>query len=174
MKIQLYYFVFLLFICKLILFFGCSASIKESKYPKSVGDIMYDSKLDKKDFFLCNENNIIQYHNDLNAMQFKGEKIALVEEIKSKFKSIKNNQESGLIRIRFVVNCQAETDRFRLISMDENYKEYKFDENITNQLMTICKELKGWIPKKYEGKNVDYYQYLIFKISKGQLIEIMP
>lgn len=56
----------------------------------------------------------------------------------------------------------------------ENYKEKEFNPKITEQLIIICKSLKAWIPKKINGKEVDYYQYLIFKIKHGNLIEIMP
>ena len=70
------------------------------------------------------------------------------------------------------MNCKGETDRFRILEMDENYKEKKFNEKITNQLLQISKNLKGWNPKVIQNHNVDYYQYLIFKIQDGNLIEI--
>ena len=72
------------------------------------------------------------------------------------------------------MNCKGETDRFRILEMDENYKEKKFNEKITNQLLQISKNLSGWNPKIIQNRNVDYYQYLIFKIKDGNLIEIMP
>ena len=83
-------------------------------------------------------------------------------------------KESGLVRIRFIINCQGKTDRFRILSVDENYKAKEFDKNITEQLLQITKRLDGWKPKKYKEKEVNYYQYLIFKLVKGQLIEVLP
>jgi hypothetical protein len=58
--------------------------------------------------------------------------------------------------------------------MNENYEEKVFDKSITEQLMSISKYLKGWKGKKYREKEIDYYQYLIFKIENGQLKEILP
>ena len=156
------------------IFSSCQTEKKLSEYPRFIGDIAFDSKYDKSNFYLCNEKDIAQYHNDSKGMEYKGEKIALQEEIFSKFKAMIDTSQNGLIRIRFIVNCKGETDRFRIISMDENYNEKKFSINITEQLLLICKELKGWLPKKLDGKEVDYYQYLIFKINRGNLIEILP
>ncbi len=73
-----------------------------------------------------------------------------------------------------MVNCQGETDRFRLISADENYNEKTFAKSITDQLLDIAKSLNGWKVKKMKEKDIDYYQYLIFKIENGQLKEILP
>ena len=63
--------------------------------------------------------------------------------------------------------------------MDENYQEKVFDQSITNQLLEITKNLKGWIPKNFTSKtnevfSYDYYQYLIFKMKDGQISEILP
>ncbi|MBK9255028.1 MAG: hypothetical protein IPM42_06030 [Saprospiraceae bacterium] len=153
---------------------SCQQINEKSKYPKSVGDINYDSKYDKKDFYLCNEKSIMQYHNDSQGLEYKGEKTALDQVFKLKYQRPANTTESGMVRIRFVVNCKGETDRFRVMSMDEKYNEKIFDADITEQLVSITKSLDGWIPKKNRGKEADYYQYLIFKIKNGQISEILP
>jgi hypothetical protein len=155
---------------------GCQNSIKNltTTTTKSVGDIAYDNTTDKKDFILCDSNNIKQYHNNQKGLEYKGEKIAIVEEFSQNYVPVKCSNCDGLIRIRFIVNCKGETDRFRVISMNEKYEKIAFNSKVTQQLLAICKSLKGWIPKKIEGKEIDYYQYLIFKINDGQIIEIMP
>ncbi|MGL4629975.1 MAG: hypothetical protein ACRCVT_02120 [Leadbetterella sp.] len=80
-----------------------------------------------------------------------------------------------MIRIRFIVNYKGQTDRFRLIAMDENYKEKVFASSITEQLVKITKSLKGWGLMKYDSTHTfDYYQYLIFKMENGQIKEILP
>ena len=80
-----------------------------------------------------------------------------------------------MIRIRFVVNCEGKTGRFRLMASDLKYQPKKFDKKITSQLMEISKNLTGWLPKKTDkGKLIDYYQYLIFKIKDGKIKRILP
>lgn len=146
----------------------------KSVYPNYVGDIEFNVTIDNKDFELCNSKHIFQYFNNSGGLEYEGEKLAIEKEFTEKYKSEIVINETGLIRINFVVNCKGKTDRFRLISMDENYEEKFFAPTITDQLMRITKNLNGWKGKKYKGKDIDYYQYLIFKIENGQLKEILP
>lgn len=140
----------------------------------SVGSIVFDEKLDDPKFELCNEGRTIQYFNDSKGFQYEGEKYTLNKIFFEQFKNTNLMGESGLIRIRFVVNCKGESGYFRLSSMDKNYLSKNFNDSIVNQLLTITKGLNNWIPKKYHSTEINYYQYLIFKIIDGNLIEIMP
>ncbi len=168
-------FAFIIFLLSLSVS-ACSQKQAEqelSGIPGHVGDILPDPELDDPAFERCNEGHIFQYFNDSNGMQYEGEKLA----IDSAFLAYDHpvvSGESGLIRIRFVVNCKGETGRFRLIAMDKNYEEKYFPETITEQLMKITQSLKGWQTKYMQETEIDYYQYLIFKIEDAQLIEIMP
>jgi hypothetical protein len=58
--------------------------------------------------------------------------------------------------------------------MDENYNAKILSRSITDQLLNITKKLKGWKVKKNKEKEIDYYQYLIFKIENGHLKERLP
>jgi hypothetical protein len=134
--------------------------------------------LDKKEFQLCGNGYGYQYFNDEKGVIYEGEKKAIEEEFRVKYRSEDAKKETGSIRIRFLVNCKGETDRFRVIGMDNNFQEKLFDKSITEQLITISKELKGWKTKTFYSKNekvpYDFYQYLIFKIKDGQITEILP
>jgi len=98
----------------------------------------------------------------------------LVNTFNTQFKSNDTISESGMIRIRFLINCKGETGRFRLVEAGYDYKEKQFDPYITDQLIKITKSLKGWkiLSDKFGPK--DYYQYLIFKIDAGKITEILP
>ena len=145
-----------------------------SKYLSMVGDIAHNPKLDNPNFTLCNEKNTKQYHNLNEEMQYEGEKYALNNIFTTQYKPTGGVTDSGMIRIRFMVNCKGQTGRFRLISSGYDYKEKQFDKTITDQLMTITKSLKGWKILTDKTGPKDYYQYLIFKISDGQIKEILP
>lgn len=147
---------------------------KNSKYLAMVGDIAPDPILDDPSFILCDENNTKQYHNLNEEMQYEGEKYTLDHAFTSQFKADPAIKDSGMIRIRFMVNCKGETGRFRLMSSGYDYKEKQFDKSITDQLMTITKSLKGWKILSDKRGPKDYYQYLIFKIADGQIKEILP
>lgn len=152
-------------------FIGCA----QSTTTRWVDDIVPDSSLDNPNFKICNaEDQVIQYFNNGQALEYKGDKYTLDSIFFSEYKSVNKPGETGLIRIRFIVNCKGESGRFRMIAMDADYREKEFEKNITEQLMEITKSLKGWTPKVWKGTAIDYYQYLIFKIESGKLISILP
>lgn len=158
----------------LILFFVCNSIQLFAQETRWIDDIVPDSTLDDANFKICNTNEqIIQYFNDGNSIQYKEGKAAIDSLFFSTYRPINVNQ-SGLIRIRFVVNCLGETGRFRLLSSDLNYQPYQFTTEITDQLLSILKPINGWKPKIWKSVKVDYYQYLIFKIENGKLTHILP
>jgi hypothetical protein len=144
-------------------------------YARSVGDIAFDPAIDKKDFHLCYPDHVFQYFNNAEGPGYEGEKIAIERAFAAQYKPKRAKKESGLVRIRFVVNCRGETDRFRVLGMDKDYNEKVFDRSITDQLLAIAKTLKGWKAQQYENQvDIDYYQYLTFKLEQGRIVEILP
>jgi len=158
-------------------FLACNkASDTAAKYPRWIGDIVQNPKIDKADFSLCRaENEARQYFNLGDDLEIEGDKYGLIKTFKSQYDYSQVKAQSGLIRIRFIVNCRGESDRFRLISSDLNYQEMEFDSQITDQLMSITKSLTGWKQKvNNAGQSVDYYQYLIFRLVDGKIVKILP
>jgi hypothetical protein len=144
---------------------------------KNVGDIPYDPSTDDINFEICNESNINQYYvrySSDSPPSYEGEKKGLENVVFQKYNYPISNTQSGYVTIRFIVNCKGQSGRFRVEQMDFNYNSYKFNQNIINQLVEIVKKLDGWIPRKRENINLDFYQYLTFKIENGQIIKILP
>jgi hypothetical protein len=155
--------------------YSCGQAQKnEINYPLQVGDIYFDSKIDDPNFKLCDEERVFQYYNFGMGLLYKGEKIKINEHFRGELESKEKMDESGFLTIRFIVNCKGKAGRYRVQGMNNDYQEKQFNENLTNQLLSLTKQLDGWIVGEYEGRAYDYYQYLTFKIEKGKLIEIMP
>jgi hypothetical protein len=150
---------------------------EEESYLRWVGDIPFDGNTDNPNFQLCNEEKYIrQYFNFSKGVQYKGEKPAIIQYFKEHYQNIESDQ-SGLLRIRFIVNCNGDTDRFRLMGMNADYQPIEFDAKIRNQILELTRKMEGWLPiqmEEMDNMTLDYYQYLIFKIHKGEIIEIMP
>ena len=139
-----------------------------------VGEIFQDSILDNPNFKICqNQDGIVQYYA-FPEKTYRGEKSTLIQHFKNGYHPVQTINETGLIRIRFVVNCDGETGRFRLLAMDSEYQKKEFSSNIIRQLLALTKSYKGWKAMQANGNYRDYYQYLIFKIENGQLIDILP
>lgn len=160
------------------LFWGCQTQKTTSDthdYLRWVGDIQHNNKIDATDFKVCNgEDDVLQYFNVGQGPIYLKEKSEIIETFKSKYKPIRNKKENGLIRIRFIVNCEGKAGRFRILQSDYDYKEKEFDPETVSQLLSITKGIEKWQILSRKEIPVDYYMYLIFKIVDGQLIEILP
>ena len=154
--------------------YSCGKTQEKVGYPLHVGDIYFDSKMDDPSFKLCDEDRVFQYYNFGQGLQYKGEKPKINEHFGIGLKAESQKNESGFLTIRFIVNCQGKTGRYRVQGMDNDYKEKTFNDDLTSQLLNLTKQLDGWIVGEFKGKAYDYYQYLTFKIEEGKLIEIMP
>lgn len=138
-----------------------------------VEDIVPDSLQDDFTFKLCNTNEqIIQYFNNGKGVEYNGGKAAIDSLFFGKYQQV-STRKSGLIRIRFVVNCMGETGRFRLLGADFDYQPTEFPSSVTSQLIQITKSMNGWQPKLWKNTKIDFYQNLIFRIEQGQLTNII-
>ena len=160
------------------IFWGCKTEKKvnpKKEYLRYVGDIELNDQIDEMDFKVCNgDDKILQYFNLGKGPVYSGEKSKILNTFKSKYKPITNKKENGLIRIRFVVNCEGKAGRFRVLQSDYNYQETEFNKEIVSQLFNITKGIENWEVFKRNEVPVDYYMYLIFKITDGQLTKILP
>jgi len=145
----------------------------KTDYPNHVGNLSKDSSLDIRNFKPCNEGQIHQYYNFGENIQYKGEKRAIINTFKTVFKN-HNKQTNGYITIRFIVNCMGESGRFRVKTLDRDYKPVELDKTLVDDLLRITKGLDGWKPAIREEMYFDYYQYLTFKITNGQIESILP
>lgn len=149
--------------------------VEKQEYSRWVGDIEQNDQVDELNFKVCNgDDKILQYFNLGEGPVYSGEKSSILNTFESKYKALSNNDQNGFIRIRFIVNCEGKTGRFRVLQSDDNFREIKFDESIVTQLVDITKGIENWQIFYRRDTPVDYYMYLIFKIKDGQLTEILP
>jgi hypothetical protein len=137
-----------------------------------VGDIDPNPEIDG-DFQNCNVGRLPQYYAYKEKPFVQG-KLHFERYIRASYEVPKSSEESGLLRIRFTVNCHGESGRFRLLGMNENYEEVSFSSNIVDQLLNLTKSYKEWRVLSYNGMESDYYFYITFKIKNGQLKEVLP
>ena len=105
---------------------------------------------------------------------YKGGTYHIKKIFKNKYKIPVEVKESGMIRIRFIVNCQGKAGRFEMLEIDNNYCVKSFNPAISNQILNICMDLKEWIPGTKDKQNVDSYIFLTFRIKDSEIIEIYP
>ncbi len=167
-----------LILVQLILLTVCAcrqkSTTEEFHYPAQIGDITFDPEVDDPSFKLCDEERVLQYYNFGKGLQYKGEKPAINEYFLKSVPISGASDDTGYLTLRFVVNCGGKTGRFRVLGIDQDYKEREFSADLTSKLLKATKQLDGWVVGEYDGRIFDYYQYLTFKIERGKLIEVLP
>ncbi|MBL7810458.1 MAG: hypothetical protein JNN28_21720 [Saprospiraceae bacterium] len=145
----------------------------QSIYPDHVGDITPDPAVDDPAFRTCRANGIPQYYSIESG--FEGEKPALLRYFAQNYQKKPDwSGENGYITVRFVVNCNGQTGRFRVLEMDMDYRPKTFPKAMSAHLLQLCQSLNGWKGGQSEGIPYDYYQYLTFTIQSGDIVRIMP
>ncbi|RFZ91723.1 hypothetical protein D0C36_09690 [Mucilaginibacter conchicola] len=145
---------------------------KAKSYPEQVGDITFDPKTDRADFKLC-DGDIYQYYG--TGTTYKGGTKALKQyllkhyQYKPAYKNI-----TGYVTVRFVVNCRAQTDRFRVLQIDEHYQKTTFNAGFISHLTKLCQSLNNWVAGGTDQRKANTYYYLNFKMLRGRIKEITP
>lgn len=165
-------------IVKLTLIFfviiSCSEAKSQKAYFNDLGEIPYDSQLDDENFVVCHEDITLPFNYGGVGLVYKGEKRELVNTFTKKYSYPKTEGQTGYVTVRFIINCMGKAGRFRVTQMDLNLQKIKFNDDITQQLLNITKNLDGWKPFFRNEKTWDYQQYLTFKIVDGKLKKILP
>lgn len=157
-----------------ILLFPIMESFAQKQtFPENVGDIPFDSLQDDPAFIVCNPKQVLQYYNT-NAY-YKDHKKEITKYLLDNFSTQDSFQDQhGFLTIRFIINCNGNTGRFRIFGIDNNYQPIHFKEALSQQLLRLIKQLSGWQPAVYKEKVYDSYQYITFRIRNGKIISISP
>ncbi len=138
-----------------------------------VGNIPFNKETDNPDF-KPGFHYITTYPAFHRGHMHKKGKAEVASYFIKNYISPTESDDSGYITVRFMINTEGNSGRFRMDQMDNNYKEYTFDASISNQIFELAKELKDWRKGKGYKYTFPYYQYLLFKIENGNITEIMP
>jgi hypothetical protein len=140
---------------------------------EKIGWIPYDKNLDNPNFKVCDELNVEEYYQ-VNPSY--GEGMPSIRKYISAHKQLLEAlcEKDGYVIVRFVINCQGQTDRYRTKFMSLNYT----DENTVNaelqkKIIQLTRNMGNWTPAKYDGKTYDCYQHLKFLFKNSQLVDVL-
>jgi len=140
-------------------------------FGQNVGDIAFDASTDDPKFQLCNPNWVLQGYQLKTKMDETS--LIVAKEFTTKFQSKEEwKNESGLIRIRFIVNCSGVADRFRLLELDPDLKERQFNKDLSAQVLRIAKGIP-WPVRRAHQQTVDYYHHVSVWITNGRLTDVV-
>ncbi|WP_130286333.1 hypothetical protein [Aquimarina brevivitae] len=166
-------------------------AIKESQietYGFANGEFktrVYSKKLKEETLFnkptnfqLCNpylNKNFPLDRYYYKGTEFKGGLYHIRKIVAEQYKAPSNSKESGIVQVRFVVNCEGKAGLFENQAFDFDYKLKEFSDSIVSQIVTIVKSLQDWNPgRNKKGEVIDTYKYLNFRIEHGKITRIYP
>ena len=132
-----------------------------------IGDISMNKKIDNSDF----QTKGITYQYYQANTKYKGERKAIRDILlvkNPKLASVKN----GWLVIRFLVNQEGLTDRFRFFCIDEKYRDINLSNQEEEELLKNIRSLRNWEVGKVNGEKVDSYYQITFKVENGKVIDI--
>ena len=144
----------------------------------NVGDIAYNSVTDRASFQRCGDYDAPQYYQVQTS--YAGGMTALRQRLLEKPVPFSQATGSGYLTIRFLVNCHGQTDRFRVFQVNSTYQPTQFSAVLVAELLRRTRALAGWQPGHYSGQGalhgqlLDSYYHLVFKISHGRIVDILP
>ncbi|GAB3777635.1 hypothetical protein GCM10028818_25130 [Spirosoma horti] len=102
----------------------------------------------------------------------------LTQLIKKYYQPVHQAGQSGLVRVRFVVNCEGKQGPFDLSGFDEDYCPKPFDSRITNQLRAICLNHVGTDPALRQSQPTDASHdvslVVTFRLKDGLITDVLP
>lgn len=161
----------------LIIFLGCIFGCKSPKesnnittptYMDHIGDTPFNTELDDANFKFCDSTNVL---HSRGRVGYTGGTPAMEEELIASYKKQPEFESfSGYFFVRFAVNCENKSGRFRWQIVDENFEETRCSASLEKEIITKVKNLSFWNHPIYQGESRDGYTFLIVKIKNGEVI----
>lgn len=140
---------------------------------EKVGWIPFDATRDRAGFKVCDELNIEEYYQ-VNPRYGEG-----MYSIRKFFRPYlpeleKLCETDGYVVVRFVINCQGETDRYRSRFLLPAYTEApEVNQALQARLRELVAKMGPWTPGAYNGRRYDAYQHIKFLFKGHQLVDIL-
>jgi hypothetical protein len=150
------------------------SAMKEIRYQRSEPPAYRPA-----DFQLCNPYLYIR--NPRHRYYYQGTDLpngnyGIRKIVDEKYQVPENCTDSGLVRVRFVVNCAGATGQFEVLELNNDYQETQLHPAISEQLLAISRSLTDWIPGRSTSTNevIDTYYFITYRISHGEVVDIFP
>jgi hypothetical protein len=95
------------------------------------------------------------------------------------YQPVSQKDQSGLLTIKFVVNCAGQSGLFEVKGFGDDYCPKAFDSRLTNRLLTLCRNYVATNAFLHPGKDPaeptnDTAVSLTFRLKDGHITDILP
>ena len=122
---------------------------------------------------LCGLGILKPYY--LTGLNYEGGMFAIKQKYKEEYITVKKGRNSGIVKIRFDVNCKGETGNFESETYNLKYESTTMNDSIVNQTVLIARNLNNWTPGiNDDNENINSFKFLAIKVINGEIKEILP
>lgn len=122
---------------------------------------------------LCDLGILKPYY--VTGLDYEGGIFAIKERYQKEYITVKKGKTSGIIKIRFDVNCKGKTGNFEYETYNLKYEPTIMSDSIINQTVLIAKKLNNWIPGTNDNnENINSFKFIAIKVINGEIKEILP
>ena len=133
--------------------------------------IPYDAKVDQADFVICDSTD---FRSGRNGIQYIGGSNKLREDINSNFVSNKKYETfNGYVVIRFLVNCEGKSGRYRTQSLNLDFSPVKAPSGLLSQTTQLIKNLDTWEKHSLNDSRMEFSKFINLKFNNGQIQHIL-
>ncbi len=154
-------------------FISCDYYIVKD-YKEHVGLISKSEESDNPDFNPCFKEKIFPYYYGRQTAEYAKGKDVLSNYFHEHYKNFGNTHESGFITFRFIINCKGEAGNYEIRQVGLDFKKKSFNRETVDYLFSLVKTLQDWNTVEFFGDKYDCFYHLTFKITNGELLEILP
>ncbi len=171
MSVLKLYIDFLKFASTVVLALSASTSIGQN-YKLPLGEYMDTTVLVGSK---CSPDGFVYYYQLKAKYPVSTERLLLDGQTFLKSKNGKHDGE-GYITFRFIVDCEGNISRTKVMQTNENYKPIHFSREFVNDLYQFVRAMREWPVniEAYNIKNINYLAFVSFKIKDGKVINIIP
>ncbi|PTX64116.1 hypothetical protein C8N46_101726 [Kordia periserrulae] len=162
-----------IYIALLLVFLSCNSKketevTQKPEYLDDIGDTTFNPALDNANFKFCDSTNVLHKRA---SVAYTGGITAMEKELIKKYKKQPAFESfTGYFFIRFAVNCNNESGRFRWEIVDEEFKETSCPKALEEEIISTVKSLQQWNYPIYRGKSYDGYTFIIVKLKNGNIL----
>lgn len=162
----------LIILCFLSVLTSCDYYVI-NPHHEAVGMIEKPFWGDDNDFKLCYEDKVFPYYYGRNPGGFTQSRDTLKTYFLENFDNKGYTNMSGYITVRFIINCNGEIGRFKLLQVGTDFKATKFSTTLTDHILELVSSLKTWRPIAFYDSDFDSYYHITLKITNGDIVEIL-
>lgn len=133
--------------------------------------IPYDAKFDDPNYIICDSTKI---NSGRNRLRYIGGTNKLRKDITSKYLYSQEYETfSGYIVIRFLVNCEGKSGRYRAQFLNLDFSPLSAPSDLLKYSIELVKSLDSWTKSSVYDSKEEYSKFINLKIKNGKIQHVL-